>query len=75
MSITHEKAMEILEVARSSETDYDKGYHGAKLWCLIHDKTPEELKAEIKAAPVEQQHDEFDRGGIAWCDEQIALRS
>ena len=75
MAISHDEAMEILNTIRSQETDYDKGYHGAKLWCLMHDKTPEQLKEEIHAQPDKEQHEEFDRGALKWIDEQIAARS
>ena len=80
MSLTIEERGEYIEKFKEAETYYEKGRIAAEMWCRINDQDPLLLRAEILSNNEDsgnspENRKELDRGGIAWCDEQLAARS
>lgn len=79
MSLTIEERGEWIEKFKAAETYYEKGRIAAEMYHLQKDLDPLLLRAEIltnnEHGVQTDERKEIDRGGIAWCDEQLAARS
>lgn len=74
------KTQEYLDKFDSAESYYEKGRIAAEMYCYLHSSTPKDMKIEILRCtahdteegnePTEERK-EMDRGGIAWCNEQL----
>lgn len=80
MSLSREEYEVYINNFKAAETYYEKGRIAAEMWCQINGQDPLLLRAEILSNNEDCGNDpedrkELDRGGIAWCDEQLAARS
>lgn len=58
---------------RQIESNFDKGYAGAPLFCEAKDIGPEELLKVIAFDRTKEDSDvEFNNGAEVWCREQLA---
>lgn len=75
------KTQEYLDKFTETESFYEKGRIAAEMYSWLHQLSPADVKAEIlKSAGADKDHFdgivpedrlEMDRGGLAWCDEQL----
>lgn len=75
------EAQEYLDRITDAETHYEKGRIAAEMYCWLHHVSPASVKAEIERSAREdaenpdvigiEDRKEMDRGGLAWCVEQL----
>ena len=73
------KTQEYLDKFAAAEGFYEKGRVAAELYAYLHGVSPAGVKAEILRCAAQdigsdlpdEDRKEMDRGGIAWCDEQV----
>lgn len=74
-----EKYVMLLDKFYEEESWYEKGRIAAEMYSLKYGVDPQDLKEDILSGKLDDDRSatarEMDRGGVAWCDEQLAARS